>query len=111
MATIGKFTKTENGFTGSIRTLTLQAEISIEAVENKSSDKAPDFRVFHLYDSVTSEIGAAWKKTSREGAEYLSVSLDDPSFTARINCSLFKTSVEHTHSLVWERPQLNRKKD
>jgi hypothetical protein len=33
--------------------------------------------------SIKSDIGAAWKKTSREGAEYLSVSIDDISFATK----------------------------
>jgi uncharacterized protein (DUF736 family) len=31
------------------------------------------------------------------------VRLDDPSFTAPINCRLVKTGAEHGYSLVWER--------
>ena len=69
----------------------------------EKSDNAPDFRVFHITDSFTSEIGAAWKKTSKEGAEYLSVSIDDPSFAERINCRLVKTGSEQGHTLYWER--------
>jgi len=102
MATIGNFKKDGAGYTGSIETLTLKAKITFEPA-NKKSDKAPDFRVFHIGDDFTSEIGAAWKKTSHEGAEYLSVSLDDPSFAEKINCRLVKTGSEQGHSLFWER--------
>jgi uncharacterized protein (DUF736 family) len=102
MATIGEFKKDGNGYAGSIETLTLKAKITFEPA-NKKSDKAPDFRVFHIGDDFTSEIGAAWKKTSKEGAEYLSVSLDDPSFAEKISCRLVKTGAELGHSLFWER--------
>jgi uncharacterized protein (DUF736 family) len=34
------------------------------------------------------EFGAAWKKRSKEGRDYLSVKLDDPALTQPINCSL-----------------------
>jgi len=102
MATIGTFKKDGNGYAGNIETLTLKAKITFEPVDKKS-DKAPDFRVFQIADEYTSEIGAAWKKTSQEGAEYLSVSLDDPSFAAKINCRLVKTGSEQGHSLYWER--------
>jgi uncharacterized protein (DUF736 family) len=71
MATIGTFKKDGAGYTGSIETLTLTAKITIDPA-SKMSDKAPDFRVFHIGNDFTSEIGAAWKKASREGAEYLS---------------------------------------
>jgi uncharacterized protein (DUF736 family) len=103
MATIGTFTKDGAGFTGSIETLTLKAKLTFEPTDKKS-DKAPDYRVFQIAEDFTSEIGAAWKKTPREGgAEYLSVSLDDPSFAEKINCRLVKTGSEQGHTLYWER--------
>jgi uncharacterized protein (DUF736 family) len=102
MATIGTFTKDGAGFTGSIQTLTLKAKITFEAADKKSGN-APDFRVFHQTDSYSSEIGAAWKKTSKEGAEYLSGNFDDPTFAEKINCRLVKTGAEQSYTLYWER--------
>jgi uncharacterized protein (DUF736 family) len=102
MATIGTFTKDGAGYAGTIETLTLKAKITFEPQE-KRSDNAPDYRVFQLTDDFSSEIGAAWKKTSKEGADYLSVSIDDPSFAERINCRLVKTGSEQGHTLFWER--------
>lgn len=102
MATIGTFTKDGAGFTGTIQTLTLKALVTFEPADKKNAN-APDYRVFHHTDSFTSEIGAAWKKSSRENTEYLSVSIDDPSFAERINCRLFKTGSEQGHTLYWER--------
>ena len=102
MATIGTFNKDGAGYAGSIETFTLYAKLTFEPTDKKS-DKAPDFRVFHVGDGFTSEIGAAWKKTSKEGADSLSVSLDDPSFAEKINCRLVKTGSEQGYSLFWER--------
>jgi uncharacterized protein (DUF736 family) len=102
MATIGTFTKDGAGFAGTIQTLGLKATLTFEPQEKKN-EKGPDYRVFQITDDFTSEIGAAWKKTSREGAEYLSVSIDDPSFAERINCRLVKTGSEQGHTLYWER--------
>lgn len=45
MATIGTFTSNGNGFTGSIRTLTLNVKAKLTRVENPS-DKGPQFRIF-----------------------------------------------------------------
>lgn len=102
MALIGTFTATQNGFAGSIETLTLRAEASFEPVERKRSDKAPDYRIFTRKTGY--EIGAAWNTTSPEtGAQYLSVKLDDPSFAAPIQCRLVKTGAESGHSLLWDR--------
>jgi uncharacterized protein (DUF736 family) len=102
MAIIGTFIKDGNGYAGNIETLTLKAKLTFEPTDKKS-DKAPDYRVFHISDNFTSEIGAAWKKTSKDGGEYLSVSIDDPSFADKINCRLVKTGSEQGHSLYWDR--------
>jgi uncharacterized protein (DUF736 family) len=108
MAIIGTFTKDGNHYAGTLQTLALKADVTVEPVERKSSDNQPDYRVMHVTEEFTSDIGAAWKKTSREGAEYLSVSIDDPSFAERINSRLVKTGSEHGHTLYWERPRLDR---
>ncbi len=63
MATIGNFTSTENGFTGSIRTLALNVKARIARVENPS-DKGPQFRVY----AGSVELGAAWQRTSSRAA-------------------------------------------
>lgn len=49
------------------------------------------------------EFGAAWKKTSREGRDYLSVKLDDPSFPAPIYASLVKADTAGEYALIWSR--------
>lgn len=99
MAIIGKFTAKDDGsFTGSVETLTLKIKTVIRPVE-KDSDKAPDFRL----QSPAIEFGAAWKKTSREGRDYLSVKLDDPSFPAPIYASLVETDTDGEYALIWSR--------
>ncbi|WP_249152317.1 DUF736 domain-containing protein [Bradyrhizobium liaoningense] len=71
MATIGTFTASDNGYTGSIKTLTLNIKAKFVASE-KDNDKAPDYRIF----AGATEFGAAWKKTVRDSdREYLSVKL------------------------------------
>lgn len=98
MAQIGTFTQAENGtFTGTIKTLTLNVKASIRPSDN-DNEKAPDYRV--LAGSV--EFGAAWKRTSREGRDYLSMKLDDPSFPAPIKANLVEGE-DGTHSLIWSR--------
>ena len=61
MATIGTFTASNNGFTGSVKTLTLNVKATFVATE-KENDKAPDYRIL----AGATEFGAAWKKTARE---------------------------------------------
>jgi uncharacterized protein (DUF736 family) len=45
MATIGTFTASDNGYTGSTKTLTLNIKAKFVASE-KDNDKAPDYRIF-----------------------------------------------------------------
>jgi uncharacterized protein (DUF736 family) len=104
MAIIGIFTATDNGYEGFIETLTLKAKLSIEPAK-KSSDNQPDYRVFHITDHFKSEIGAAWKKASRKGAQYLSVGIDDIGFPTKAYCRLVKSGVEKGHTLFWNRPR------
>jgi uncharacterized protein (DUF736 family) len=99
MATIGTFTKGDNGdFTGAVKTLTLNVKTKIARSE-KENDKAPDFRIF----AGQTEFGAAWKKTSGAGREYLSVKLDDPSFPAPIFASLVAVEGGDGYALIWSR--------
>lgn len=100
MATIGTFTSTENGFTGSIRTLALNVKARIARIENHS-DKGPQFRIF----AGAVELGAAWQKRSSESdRDYLSVKLDDPSFPAPIYATLSEVEGEDGYQLIWSRP-------
>ena len=98
MATIGTFTSTENGFTGSIRTLALNVKARIARVDNPS-DKGPQFRIY----AGNVELGAAWQKTSEQGSDYLSVKLDDPSFPAPIYATLAEVECEAGYQLIWSR--------
>lgn len=105
MATIGTFTKTGDGFSGTVSTLTLNVKVQVRPAE-KASEKAPDYRIF----SGRAEIGAAWKKTSNEGREYLSMKLDDPSLPAPILANLFEME-DGEYELIWSRPNRQRNGD
>jgi len=99
MATIGMFTASQDGYIGTIRTLTVNVKVKIVANDQKKSDGAPDFRVY----AGKAELGAAWKaRTSGDQPrEYLSVQLDDPSFAEPIRAALFEN--EGAAFLVWNR--------
>ena len=85
MANIGSFKKVGSEFQGEIVTLSVQAKaVRIVPEENRSNEDAPSHRVF----VGRAEIGAAWSKRSAEGRDYLSVKLDDPSFTVPIYANL-----------------------
>ena len=99
MATIGTFKKSGTEFTGEIVTLSVQAKgVRIVPEANRANDNAPSHRVF----VGRAEIGAAWERRSGEGREYLSVKLDDPSFTAPIYANLFDEE-DGSYALIWSR--------
>jgi uncharacterized protein (DUF736 family) len=99
MAQIGTFTRGDDGvFTGTIRTLTLNVKASIKPVA-RDNDKSPGYRV----TASGVEFGACWTKAAKEsGAEYLSVKLDDPSFTAPVYATLVHGEKDE-HKLIWSR--------
>jgi uncharacterized protein (DUF736 family) len=96
VATIGNFTKTANGFSGTIQTIGLKAKVTINPAE-KRGDSQPDFRAF--VGKV--EIGAGWARTSKGGRDFVSLKLDDPSFAAPIYANLVER--EGQHELIWSR--------
>ena len=99
MANIGTFTAQNDSYTGTVRTLTLNVKVKVKIVPNdKESENAPDYRIV----AGNFEIGAAWKKMSRQDRPYLSVTLDDPSFPATIYARLVEGE-DGAHNLIWSR--------
>ena len=99
MANIGTFTKTSEGFKGEIVTMSVQQKNVRIVPEASDNENAPSHRVY----VGRAEIGAAWTKRSNEGRDYLSVKLDDPSFTQPIFANLFDDEGGETYSLIWSR--------
>ena len=108
MSKIGTFKKTgANEYTGTIRTLSLQAKnVRIIAAETSSSENAPSHRV----DLAGIDLGAAWTKiTKEEGREYLCLKIDDPSFYSPIYANLVADDDKGVnYSLMWSRPNGSR---
>ena len=100
MANIGSFKKVGNELQGQIVTLSVQTKgVRIVPEANRVNDNAPSHRVF----VGRAEIGAAWSKRSNEGRDYLSLKLDDPSFTAPIFANLFDDPDGESFTLIWSR--------
>jgi len=101
MATIGSFTADKGGYVGTIRTMTINVKTKIVANDKKNNEKAPDFRVY----AGGAELGAAWRERTGgdEPKDYLSVQLDDPSFSEPIRAAFFENMEEGTGVLVWSR--------
>jgi uncharacterized protein (DUF736 family) len=80
------------------KTLNLNVKSVKFVAAEGNNNKGPDFRIF----SGTTEFGAAWKKKSDKGNDYLSVKLDDLSFPAPIYASLVETEAGDL-ALIWSR--------
>ena len=98
MANIGTFTADKDGFTGTLRTLTLNVKVKLVTNDKGSNENAPDVRI----QAAGYDVGAGWKKTSEAGRAYVSVTLDDPSFPATVYARLIEEE-DGTHTLIWSR--------
>ena len=107
---IGNFTKNEDGrFVGRIETLSIERDAQFVPVTDKLSDKAPDFRVLSMDESV--EYAPAWNETSEAGNPYLSVVFDDPLASKPIYAVLTRDD-DGAYNLYWSRskPKSGKKK-
>ena len=102
---IGNFTysKAQDTYTGEFATLTVAARKVVFQPSEARGDKAPSHRVVSPGKTGSVELGAAWKKRSEEGRDYLSVKLDDPSLAQPLNCALVESSEAEGFILVWSR--------
>ena len=102
---IGNFTYdgAKDSYAGDIQTLTLlRNKVTFRPVTGKS-DKGPDYRVVVEGRAATVELGAAWKRTSEAGREFLSVTLDDPTLDRPLSVALMPSEKGDSAILVWSR--------
>lgn len=102
MARIGKFTQSDDGFHGSIITLSVQhndVRIVPSGMVRGPSEATPPS---HLVFAGAAEVGAAWTKQTDDGKIYYTLKIDDPSFTGAIYPSLFKQE-DGSYDLIWSR--------
>lgn len=95
---------------GDIVTLALSVRLILYPNREKRSERDPDYLAFTVnLDGQEARIGAAWLKRvqakGREGEEFLSITLDDPSFPARLNIAAFKSKEPGTWTVDWRRRQ------
>jgi uncharacterized protein (DUF736 family) len=102
MAVIGTFTPAKDGgWIGTIRTLTIDAKVRLVPNDDRTSKKAPAFRVF----VGSSRIGEAWeaKTGGISPKDYLRVKLDDPMLSEPINAALFTAEGGDSAQMLWSR--------
>jgi len=102
---IGKFQydSKQNEFKGVVALLTRRLDVRF-APADKQSRNSPDFRVMTSVDGGEIELGAGWKKTSRNKEAFVSVTIDDPTLSAPIHCALLPTpDSKRAYVLMWKR--------
>lgn len=102
---IGNFTynPSKDSYVGEIKTLTLlRSKVAFRPTESKS-EKAPHYRVIVEGTPGAIELGAAWKKVSEAGREFLSVSIDDPALNRPLNAALMPSEKGDSAILIWSR--------
>jgi uncharacterized protein (DUF736 family) len=100
---IGFFKATNSGYEGTIQTLCHKFQAEFTRVTNRTNQNAP---AYELYCGDL-RIGAAWERTGKNG-KYLSVSLEDPSFSSGFYNLYRNTGVEDGYTLAFERPKAKK---
>jgi uncharacterized protein (DUF736 family) len=98
MANIGTFTAENDGYTGTLRTLTLNVKVKLVPNDKGDNGNTPDFRL----QASGHDIGAAWHRVSKAERPYIAVAMDDPSFPATVYANLIENE-EGVHELLWTR--------
>ncbi len=100
MAVIGVLSAVNDGYAGTIRTITMNARVKIVANDRKETESAPDFLVM----LGATEIGAVWRRI-KQGTDqsYLRVRLDDPGWPQPIWAILTEAAEDGTARLIWRR--------
>ena len=90
MSVIGTFSKSPDGYAGTIRTMTINVKAKVVANDKNGNDKAPDFKLV-VGDK---EFGAAWRAKAKgaDGKPFLRVELDDP---RRVRVAVREMSDQH----------------
>jgi uncharacterized protein (DUF736 family) len=93
----------EDTYAGNITTLTVvRSDLRLRRAE-KSGNKGPDYRLIAETAFGHVELGAAWKRTSDNGRDFLSVAIDDPALPGPLSAALFTDENGENASLVWNR--------
>ena len=104
MASIGRlqFNPADNSFTGFLKTMTLNANITLQPIASPGPN-GPHWRV--LAENGF-ELGAGWKKTSQQGAEYVSLSFDAPELPTKLYANLGREAGQDdndVYAIIWNR--------
>lgn len=103
MGAIGYVTKHADGiYKGSLRTLSIKANIEIIPNKGKKDESHPDYRV--VADGNI-DLGAGWNRIGEQsGKPYVSMSLAAPEFGRRLFCNLGRAAGQDdddVYAVIW----------
>ena len=111
MPQIGDFTSNETGYSGHIRTLSLDLDVAIVETDASDAENTPDYRI-HAGSEDGPTIGAGWKRSGEKAGDFLSIQIDDPTFARPFRANLFQNGADkNSWSLQWSRPRARVEKD
>lgn len=103
MIEIGRFTRTADGFAGTIQTLSLAARPHILAAEPSDKAKAPQWHIY-LETAAGPRIGAGWNHKNEAAGESIHLIIDAPELSVPIRARLVPSGDDETeHLLLWAR--------
>jgi uncharacterized protein (DUF736 family) len=79
---------------GEIRTLQFSLDVCFVPIQEKHSERSPDYKIYSgTWDKESIQVGTAWKKQKlrSDGSvfEFLSITIDDPSLPHALNVAAF----------------------
>jgi uncharacterized protein (DUF736 family) len=114
MSVVGKLKPVANNVTGELEgyicTLRLNLNIRLIKVAKSVNPNAPDYKIVAWGDKgVEAIIGAGWikrmKKVGREDEEFITLTIDDPSFPQPLNVAAFKVANSDELEITFRRRQ------
>lgn len=107
MAAIGRFTQTKDGgWTGTIRTLTINAKVRLVPNDGRDNPSAPAYRLLLCHH----HIGDAWEARAdadnKEQRPYLRIRFDDPALSGPVSAVLFPCEDGVSAKLIWNRHRI-----
>lgn len=93
------------GFSGSIRTLSFDAEITLSSAAYSEKENAPAWRLLIGDPAHGAEIGAGWDRSGPRGL-YIALQIDDPSLAAPLRANMVRLGDDlDEYSILWSRPE------
>ena len=111
--TNGKFTKTDKEqfpLRGEIFLRSFQSRnVALQRIPNQTNDAAPSHDVVEWLDDRLIPLGAAWLKTTKNGRNFFSVTLNSEDLLKTVNFTLFQNDDdENVYDVVLSRPRVKK---